>query len=125
MAQHAGSRVRPDRTAHAAGSQDKGPARIVAGAPPAPPATALSPMKEPDSSPLDAQTEAPPVACRPEDQRDHAVRLSPQKRTSDGEFQPLFNGKDLTGWVPRTETAGQLAGRDGILTGSGPAISRL
>ena len=54
---------------------------------------------------------------------------SPIVRTTNikGEFQPLFNGKDLTrGWNANSEAARQLAvDSGGVLIGSGPKDSHL
>ena len=91
----------PDPTAHGTGGLPTGLAQTVVGAPPAPTATAPSLAKEPASSPVAAKT------------------------NTKGEFQPLFNGKDLTGWVTYPGRPGHWRVENGILTGSGADWSSL
>ena len=47
------------------------------------------------------------------------------KTNTKGEFQPLFNGKDLTGWVTFPGKPGHWRVENGILTGSGADWSSL
>jgi hypothetical protein len=126
--------VRPDRTEHDAGGLDTTPAQRVLDttpaqrvldAPPAPLATAPSPTKEPKPSSLDNKTHEPepsPVAAK-------TKKLPPSpvaaKTSEIGDFHPLFNGKDLTGWVTRPGMPGRWRVENGILTGSGTAYSAL
>ena len=45
--------------------------------------------------------------------------------SSRGEFQRLFNGKDLTGWKTHPKQNGHWHVANGVLIGSGPSISHL
>jgi formylglycine-generating enzyme required for sulfatase activity/serine/threonine protein kinase len=93
--------VRPDSTAHGSGRLPPGPAQTVVGELTSTHVTAPSLAKEPASPPVIAKTNAK------------------------GEFQPLFNGKDLTGWVPFAGKPGHWRVENGILTGSGADWSSL
>ena len=107
--------VRTDPTTHGTGGLDleTGPAKTVVGAPPAPPATDPSPAKVPASWPL---------ATKPKEPASSPVVA---KTNLKGEFQPLFNGKDLTGWVACPGQPGQWHVENGILTASGGQYSAL
>jgi hypothetical protein len=90
--------VRPDPTAGGSGSLPTGPDQTAVSEPPAPRGDAPSQKKGPASSPT--------------------VR-------STGTFQPLFNGKDLTGWSTHPNQPGNWHVTNGVLIGSGPALSHL
>ncbi len=85
----------PNSAAHGTGGLPEGPGRTLVGEPPSPSATASSLADGPASSRGVVNT------------------------NTKAEFQPLFNGKDSTGWVTRPGQSGHWRVENGILVGSG------
>ena len=108
---------------------------------PKPPLTA--PVLEPEAPTRDGLVIAPrpkppptPPVLEPEATPPSGVAITPrpkppppapklESRAPKEEFQPLFNGKDLTGWKPHPKQPGNWHVANGVLIGSGPALSHL
>jgi len=72
----------------------------------------------------------PPIRGR-EDSWTFGIKLAPGPSAADRDarpeiaWQPLFNGRDLTGWSAHSSQPGNWQVKNGILIGSGPAASYL
>ena len=66
----------------------------------------------------------PPRTLHPR-RKSPPCRPSSRTTTRKAEFQPLFNGKDLTGWKTDPKQPGNWHVENGVLVGSGPSISHL
>ena len=93
------SRERPVATARRRSPRGHGGKKLAVVLPPAPPATAPSRAKEPASSPAATQTKEPAPSPAIAKTKEPASSSVAAKTNPKGEFQPLFNGRDLTGWV--------------------------
>jgi WD40 repeat protein len=93
--------VRSDVTSGGTGGLPTGPARTPVGETPGAPASAPSLEKDRALSPVIG-----------------AINTK-------GAFQPLFNGKDLTGWKAHSKQVGNWHVSNGVLIGSGPSLSHL
>ncbi len=91
-------------------------------------------------APAIAESEPPPTEPMPDARPTQAPEKGPKKiasrsarpgdrrqttQTPDGGFQPLFNGKDLSGWKAAPKQRGNWHVANGVLVGSGPALSHL
>ncbi len=56
---------------------------------------------------------------------DPPIPMRASEPEDSGDFRPLFNGRDLTGWTPHPTQPGGWRVENGILIGSGPAVSHL
>ena len=109
------------------GANDVAPVKVVPRKGPERPAPEPVDVAEshPDHAPISAgdrpvpAIDTPPVAEVPVS----AIVAAPP--ISNGNFRPLFNGKDLVGWKSHPSQPGRWHVTDGVLVGSGPAPSEI